>query len=564
MIGRRGRGKQPPDSGRGATAPQPGVWRRSRRAFAEGRDAIVESAEALTRRRDEIAAEREEIIRLREDALIDRERAADPRVSEVVEAPEAPDDSSGGPPAVHVTVRQPPQRGIPAWLQVTAGWGWRLLVLAAVIALIWLVGSYIGVVVVPLLVATLAAAALWSTTEFLANRGRFPRWLAALTSIVLLLVVIVGLLTVVGGQISMQWRGLVDQATTGFTGLVNWLGTGPLGIDQTQIDSWFAQITQLAQEQQERIASTLAAAGSGVANAVTGTVLTVFATFFYLKDGHRLSQIGRGLVPLRAHDMMLTAGAGAWKSLTSYMRATVTVAAVDGIGAGIGAAILGSNLWAAIAMLTFVFAFIPIIGAGVAGTVAVVVVLVTLGPIKALIMLGIFVAVMSLESNLLQPLLLGRAVSLHPLMVLLSISVGVIVAGVAGALLAVPLVAVLTGASNALWERGVIPQRRASRTDGSEGEGPPEHTADPTAADSPQEAAARVATPEGLDDDDDLPERRVSEGPRRGHADARPRPQGPDGETARRPSDDEAARVRPQDEAERLRPDLGPDLGPRP
>ena len=122
------------------------------------------------------------------------------------------------------------------------------------------------------------------------------------------------------------------------------------------------------------------------------------------------------------------------------MRAAVTVAAIDGVGAGLGALILGSNLWVAITAFTFVCSFIPLLGALIAGTVAVVVTLVTLGWVKAIVMLVIFVLVMNIEANVLQPLLLGRAVEIHPLLVLLGISAGAIVAGVAGALFAIPLI----------------------------------------------------------------------------------------------------------------------------
>ena len=169
------------------------------------------------------------------------------------------------------------------------------------------------------------------------------------------------------------------------------------------------------------------------------------ASFFFLKDGRGIVGVFEKVIPDYALATIEPAARGGWTSLSSYVRAAVIVAGIDGVGAGLGALILGSNLWLAITAFTFVCSFIPLLGATIAGAVATIVVLVTLGPVKAVIMLAIFVAVMSIEANVLQPLLLGRAVEIHPLLVLLGISAGAIIAGIAGALFAIPLVAFATG-----------------------------------------------------------------------------------------------------------------------
>ncbi len=245
-----------------------------------------------------------------------------------------------------------------------------------------------------------------------------------------MMAVLLGLLTLVGAQIAAQWSELTDAATKGFTGLLEWLATGPLQVSDTQVDQWIEQIVQVVQDSRNQIASGLAAAGGRVGAFFAGFATCLFAAFFFLKDGRGIAGAFEKVIPNDALVTVEPAVRGGWTSLTSYVRAAVVVAAIDGVGAGLGALILGSNLWLAITAFTFVCSFIPLLGATIAGAVATVVVLVTLGPIKAAIMLVIFIAVMSIEANVLQPLLLGRAVEIHPLLVLLGIAAGAILAGV--------------------------------------------------------------------------------------------------------------------------------------
>lgn len=332
----------------------------------------------------------------------------------------------------------------PIWLRVLASWGWRILVLAAVVALLWVAGQKMSQLVVPLLLAVLITSGLQPVTNWFEKRG-FPRWLGSLTAILAMMAVLTGLLTLVGAQIAAQWSELTDAATKGFTGLLEWLATGPLQISDEQVDEWINQIIQVVQDSRNQIATALAAAGGRIGAFFAGFATCLFAAFFFLKDGRRIAGAFEKVIPSYTLTTVEPAVRGGWTSLTSYVRAAVVVAAIDGVGAGLGALILGSNLWLAIMSFTFVCSFVPLLGATVAGAVATLVVLVTLGPIKAAIMLVIFVAVMSIEANVLQPLLLGRAVEIHPLMVLLGIAAGAILAGVPGAFFAIPLVAFITG-----------------------------------------------------------------------------------------------------------------------
>ena len=338
---------------------------------------------------------------------------------------------------------------VPRPLRILAAWSWRILIAAAFVALLWWLGSQLSEVVIPLAVALLLSAALQPLNARMV-RHRWPRWLASLGCLLLVALIVLGLLSLVGAQIATQWTQLVDQAIAGARGFVGWLADSPLHINAEQIDSLVSQATDWVQHSRATLAAAAATAGSGIGRFFAGAAMALFATFFFLKDGSRLVDGGVRLMPRASRLTVMPAIVSGWASLSSYVRAAIAVAAVDGIGAGIGAAALGSNLWLAIMALTFVCAFVPIIGAITSGVVAVAVTLVTLGLWKAVIMLAIFVAVMQLESHVLQPLLLGRAVSIHPLAVLVGIAVGMSVAGIVGGVFAIPIVAFVTGVLRAM------------------------------------------------------------------------------------------------------------------
>jgi predicted PurR-regulated permease PerM len=238
-----------------------------------------------------------------------------------------------------------------------------------------------------------------------------------------------------------------------FKQVMQWLDKGPLHIGSDQIDAYIAQAEAWAKGSQSRIASWAAAAGSGVGRFLTGLIMALFATFFFIYQGGSIARSVSVLIPTGSRPRILDAARSGWVALVGYVRAAVIVAFVDGLGAGIGAAIIGSGVAVAIGALTFVLAFIPIAGALIAGVISVAVVLVTLGFVKAVIMLIIFVGVMELESHILQPFLLGKAVSIHPLAILLGIAIGSVLAGIVGALFAIPLVAFGVAFAKALAHR---------------------------------------------------------------------------------------------------------------
>jgi predicted PurR-regulated permease PerM len=306
------------------------------------------------------------------------------------------------------------------------------------------VAGYLSEVVIPLFAAFLFGAVLSPLDTRLRN-WHWPAWAAALVCVVLLICVPGGLLVLVGTQIAAQWSELTSQTSHIWDQLTNWLSAGPLHIDG---DRWTRIIDEAETFLQDRMStwtSLVVSTGQGLLAFLVGVVLCLFALFFFLKDGRRIAEGLAGVLPASMSDGARPAFQQGWKYMVSYVRAVILVAACDGLGAGIGALILGSHLWIAIVSLTFVCAFIPMAGAIIAGAVSTLVVLATLGWVKAVVMLVIFVAILQLESHVMQPLLLSRAVDIHPLVVLIGITIGMSVAGITGGVFAIPIVAMVVG-----------------------------------------------------------------------------------------------------------------------
>ena len=333
---------------------------------------------------------------------------------------------------------------MPKGLLLTALWAVCLLAIGLLVWGIALLVGQLSEVVLPVFAAFLLTAALQPLRDFLVKRGT-PTWLAALICLLFLVVVVGGLMTLVAMQVANHWTELSTQTVVGFRTFVAWINSGPLRVSQDQLNVWINSLTNFLSAQSANIASLAASVGTSIFKFLTGLIMCLFAIFFFLKDGDRFSRTLRRLVPSGMRAVALPAASAGWASMVAYVRAAVTVAACDGLGAGLGAIILGSNFWVAIMALTFVFAFVPMLGALVAGGVGSIIILATLGWVKALIMLAIFIVVLETEVHVMQPLLLGRAVDIHPLVVLLSIAVGMVVAGIPGGVFAIPLVALVFG-----------------------------------------------------------------------------------------------------------------------
>jgi predicted PurR-regulated permease PerM len=347
--------------------------------------------------------------------------------------------------------RSPPEDGVPNGLRTAAAWSWRLIVVIAGFYVLLYAAAYVAVVVVPVIVALLLAALLQPGAAALVRRG-WPKGLAATAMLLVGLAVVAGIITLVVERFSAGFSDLAGQVSEGI-GQVQSFVVRTFPITRGQLDDAVASLQETLVDNQDTITSGAITTAATVGEVFTGIVLALFTLFFFLKDGRSIWLWLVGLFPRESRAYIDEAARRSWRTLISYVRATAAVALVDAVGIGIGLAILGVPLVIPLAALVFLGAFIPIIGSFLAGSVAVLVALVTQGPITALIALAIVVGVMQLEGHVLQPLLLGRAVRVHPLAVVLAIAAGLLVAGIFGALIAVPTVACANVAGTYLSRR---------------------------------------------------------------------------------------------------------------
>jgi predicted PurR-regulated permease PerM len=347
-----------------------------------------------------------------------------------------------GVPVDHLTTASRDDAEVPHSLRLAAAWCWRLIVVGVVG---WVLLRFIGIisiVVIPLAIALLLSALLAPAVGWL-RRYRLPPSLATLLVLVCGIAAVAGTLTLVVTQFVDGVPELSDKAFNGVLQIQVWARTGPLHLS----DQEFKQALESAKEWVNLNTSSLTATGVATAatlfEVLTGMLLVLFATFFFLRDGRKIWRFLVRLFPVNARWQLSDAGDASWSTLGSYVRATVLVAFIDAAGIGLALAILNVPLAFPLTALVFLGAFIPIVGASVSGAVAVLVALVDQGWVVALIVLGAVILVQQLEGHILQPLIMGRAVAIHPLVVIIGIASGVVLAGIIGALVAVPLIAVL-------------------------------------------------------------------------------------------------------------------------
>lgn len=332
------------------------------------------------------------------------------------------------------------EKTIPTGLRVATAYAWRLLVIAGALAVvIWLI-IQLKLLVVPLLVAILVTALLWPVFTWML-RHRVPRWLAIVISVIGTIAIVTGLLWLAVWQITQQWPRVRLHTEDAIAQFRTYLLDGPLHLTTAQIDTWLTQAGQFLQDQTSSLFSGALAVGTTVGHVATGAFLAFFILLCTLADGRRIWTWTLHLFPRAARDSVDEAASAGWVTVVRYARTQLLVATIDAIGIGIGAFLLGVPLAIPIAVLVFLGAFVPFIGAIVTGGLAVFLALVYNGPWIALAMLAVVLGVQQLESHVLQPLLMGSAVKVHPLAVVLVVAGGAMVGGIPGALFAVPLAA---------------------------------------------------------------------------------------------------------------------------
>ena len=338
---------------------------------------------------------------------------------------------------------------MPYPLRVAAAVSWRVLVVLGLAVVVGYVVVALRVVVIPVAVALLLTALLGPVVDWLTER-RLPRGLATGVVVIAGLSAICGLLAFVIQAFVTGLPALQIQVTGGLQQIRMWLQDPPFGLPPVDVQNVLDSASRSLVANRNAITSGALSTAYTLGQYLAGAALALFTLIYFLHSGRSMWRFALQGVPRWARGRFNVAGQRGFASLVGFIRATVVVAVVDAVGIGIGLVAVGAPLVVPLAALTFLAAFIPVIGAVVSGVVAVLVVLVAKGVVPALIVLGVVIAVQQLEGNVLQPLLMGRAVQLNGVAVVLAVAVGSVLAGIAGALLAVPLLAMLNSGARAL------------------------------------------------------------------------------------------------------------------
>jgi predicted PurR-regulated permease PerM len=292
-------------------------------------------------------------------------------------------------------------------------------------------------------------------------RARFPRWLAIATTVIGTIAIVAGLLWLVIWQVRAQWQDVQERTLVAIEQLKVLLLDSPFHLTASDIDGYIAQLQTLLTEQQNWLWSAAGAVTGTAAEVLTGAVLSLFILICLLADGGGIWKWTLRLFPRTARPAVDAAARNGWETVINYARTQMLVAGIDAVGIGIGAALLGVPMAIPVAVLVFLGSFVPIVGAVVTGAVAVFLALVYNGPWIALAMLGVVLLVQQLEGHILQPILMGSAVKVHPLAVVLVVAGGAMIARIPGALFAVPLAAFINVAavtiSTGAWRTGEEP-----------------------------------------------------------------------------------------------------------
>ncbi|MGA4801100.1 MULTISPECIES: AI-2E family transporter [Streptomyces] len=374
---------------------------------------------------------------------LEERRAAGVSGDEPGDEPAAVPESVPAPPtyAPAVAARPDPVAAIPWGMRVAAEAGWRLLVLAGTLWVLMKVIAEVQLVVLAFVAALLITALLQPTVARLRGLG-LPRGLAtALTAITGFVIMgLVGWFVV--WQVMDNLGDISDRVRDGIDELKAWLLDSPFHVTEQQINDIAKNLSDTIGTNTEEITTAGLQGVTVMVEILTGILLTMFSTLFLLYDGKKVWTWWLKLVPAQARPGVAGAGPRAWRTLTAYVRGTVIVAMIDAIFIGLGIYFLDVPLAVPLGVFIFLFSFIPLVGAVVSGALAVIVALVTQGVFTALMVLLVVLAVQQIEGHVLQPFILGRAVRVHPLAVVLAVASGGLVAGIGGAVVAVPLVAV--------------------------------------------------------------------------------------------------------------------------
>ncbi len=327
-------------------------------------------------------------------------------------------------------------------LDLVAGYAWRFVAVAiAVGLLVWLLGQLL-IVVVPVAVATLIARALWPVSSRLRRRGLRPALAAAIT-LVGFLVVLATVLALAGVALAGESDELSATLSEGVDDVTDWLvDDSPFEVSRADVDRWRSEAGDALRSFAGSGGGALASGAVVAVEVLAGLLLSLIVAFFLLKDGGRwFDRVVRARPPDQRDLARRTIRRG-WNAIGGYLQGAAALGAIEAVAIGATMAVVGASLVPAVMMITFMAAFVPIVGATLAGVVAVLVTLVTAGPVPALIVAGVAIVVQQIDNDVLAPVVYGRALRLHPLVVLLGIAAGGALFGFVGTIFAVPFLAV--------------------------------------------------------------------------------------------------------------------------
>jgi putative heme transporter len=340
-------------------------------------------------------------------------------------------------------------------LDRSAAIGWRIIVIAGALFIAAVAFRTLQVLILAFVVSLFIASLLTPVAEWMVERG-VPRIAAAWILVLGSLGLLAGIITLIAPTVAEQFEDLGPTLEEAWDQIEDWLVTGPLGLSERQLDEYQEQVADSVRGATDQIVSGVVAGAVMAVEVVIGFLLTLVLVFFFIKDGAKITAWILRHLREEHHELARALGRRTYEAGGGYIRGTSIVALVDAIGIGIGLAIIGVPLVLPLAILTFFGGFFPLVGATVAGAFAVLVALVTLGVVEALMVLGVVLLVQQMESNLLEPLVLSRAIRIHPIGVLAVLTAGGLIAGIVGAFLAVPVAAVVVAIGNELRERDII------------------------------------------------------------------------------------------------------------
>lgn len=417
---------------------------------------------------------------------------SDPRASDASGAADPDRDEP-------VTVRRGSDQRVPAWLDTSVQYTWRSLVLLIGAAALIVALTRLYLVSLPIIIALILSTLCVPPARRLERAG-WPRLAAASVVVVGGVGSFFGIIALMTPAFVSQIQDLGPTVVEGFDQLLVWLEEGPIGYDRQQLDELIDTVTASLSGAAGSIASQLGTLAVAVVEVFTALALALVLLFFFVKDGEQLVSWFLKMTPAAHRDDVRAAGQRGWVALSGFVRGTSLVALIDAVGIGLGLLILGVPLVLPLSVLVFFGGFVPVIGAFVTGFLAVLVALADQGIQAAVIMTLIVLAVQQIESNLLQPTIMKRAVSLHPVVILAVLTAGAVLIGIVGAFLAVPVTAVIAAVGNELRIRHGL--RSEGRRPGPTPVGGPGVDPETLLAQFPEETQLRSATRrrEGTDD----------------------------------------------------------------